>query len=83
MNFNLEVIGDEAHHAGRLNPGNLLELRLPLIDHQLVAAVGRLNPSLRFAHGQKTLLKAIAMGSLDFPSIAWIKRIILQVTCKG
>jgi asparagine synthase (glutamine-hydrolysing) len=53
-------------------PGNLLaygdamsmahglELRLPLIDHRLVTAVGRLTPSLRFAHGQKTLLKAIA-----------------------
>jgi asparagine synthase (glutamine-hydrolysing) len=53
-------------------PGNLLaygdamsmahglELRLPLLDHRLVTAVGHLDPSLRFAHGQKTLLKAIA-----------------------
>ncbi len=53
-------------------PGNLLaygdamsmahglELRLPLLDHRLVTAVGHLDPSLRLAHGQKTLLKTIA-----------------------
>ncbi len=53
-------------------PGNLLaygdamsmahglELRLPFLDHRLVEAVGRLSPALRFARGQKTLLKALA-----------------------
>ncbi|MBI2235912.1 MAG: asparagine synthase (glutamine-hydrolyzing) [Magnetospirillum sp.] len=53
-------------------PGNLLaygdamsmavalELRLPLLDHRLVEAVGRLSPALRFAQGKKTLLKAAA-----------------------
>jgi asparagine synthase (glutamine-hydrolysing) len=53
-------------------PGNLLaygdamsmavalEVRLPLIDHRLVEAVGRLSPALRFAAGKKTLLKAVA-----------------------
>ncbi len=37
-----------------------LELRTPLLDHRLVEAVGRLAPGLRFAHGKKTLLKAVA-----------------------
>ncbi|MGE5503018.1 MAG: asparagine synthetase B family protein, partial [Actinomycetota bacterium] len=53
-------------------PGNLLaygdamsmavalEVRLPLIDHRLLEAVGRLSPSLRFGQGKKTLLKAAA-----------------------
>ena len=53
-------------------PGNLLaygdamsmavalETRLPLLDHRLVEAVGRIAPSVRFAHGKKTILKAIA-----------------------
>jgi len=53
-------------------PGNLLaygdamsmrhslELRLPLIDHRLVDAVGTLAPELRVQDGMKTLLRAIA-----------------------
>lgn len=53
-------------------PGNLLaygdamsmavalELRLPLIDHRLVEAVGRIAAATRFAAGKKTVLKAIA-----------------------
>jgi asparagine synthase (glutamine-hydrolysing) len=53
-------------------PGNLLaygdamsmavalELRLPLLDHRLVEAVGRIAPAIRFAAGKKTLLKAMA-----------------------
>ena len=53
-------------------PGNLLaygdamsmrhslELRLPLIDHRLVEAVGTLAPGLRFQTGMKCLLKAVA-----------------------
>lgn len=53
-------------------PGNLLsygdamsmrhglELRLPLIDHRLVEAVGRIGGPVRFAQGKKTLLKAVA-----------------------
>ena len=40
VNFNLEAVGDEAHHAGRLDPGNLFELRLLLRerDEENVAA---------------------------------------------
>jgi asparagine synthase (glutamine-hydrolysing) len=53
-------------------PGNLLaygdsmsmavalEVRLPLIDHRLVEAVGRVSADLRMAQGKKTLLKAVA-----------------------
>jgi asparagine synthase (glutamine-hydrolysing) len=52
--------GNLLAYGDAMSMAHALELRLPLIDHRLVAAVGRLNPSLRFAHGQKTLLKAIA-----------------------
>ena len=53
-------------------PGNLLaygdamsmmhalELRLPLIDHRVIEAVGRLSPKLRMRHGLKTVLKGVA-----------------------
>jgi asparagine synthase (glutamine-hydrolysing) len=37
-----------------------LELRLPLIDHRVIEAVGRLDPGLRFQDGLKTLLRAVA-----------------------
>ena len=30
VNFNLQPVGDEAHHAGRFHPGNLFELRFLL-----------------------------------------------------
>lgn len=53
-------------------PGNLLaygdamsmvhalELRLPLLDHRVVEAVGRIAPALRMAEGKKTLLRRVA-----------------------
>lgn len=53
-------------------PGNLLsygdamsmavalEIRLPLLDHDLVEAVAGLSAATRFAHGQKSVLKAVA-----------------------
>jgi asparagine synthase (glutamine-hydrolysing) len=53
-------------------PGNLLaygdamsmavalELRLPFLDHHLVAVLGEMAPALRFAAGKKTLLRAVA-----------------------
>ena len=53
-------------------PGNLLaygdamsmihalELRLPLLDHRVVEAVGRIDPGLRMLQGKKTLLRAVA-----------------------
>ena len=53
-------------------PGNLLaygdamsmavalEIRLPLLDHDLIEAVAGLSPATRFASGQKSVLKAVA-----------------------
>ena len=53
-------------------PGNLLaygdamsmavalELREPFLDHRLVEAVGRVASATRFAHGKKSILKAVA-----------------------
>ncbi len=52
--------GNLLAYGDAMSMTHALELRLPLLDHRLIAAVGRLDPALRFAHGQKTLLKAIA-----------------------
>ncbi len=53
-------------------PGNLLaygdamsmavalEIRLPLLDHDVIEAVARISATTRFAKGQKTVLKAVA-----------------------
>jgi asparagine synthase (glutamine-hydrolysing) len=53
-------------------PGNILaygdamsmmhgfELRLPLLDHRVIEAMGRIAPTVRFAEGKKTVLKAVA-----------------------
>ncbi|MEQ8934823.1 MAG: asparagine synthase C-terminal domain-containing protein, partial [Amphiplicatus sp.] len=51
---NLLAYGDamSMHHA--------LELRLPLIDHRLIEAVGTFSPDTRFQGGLKTLLKEAA-----------------------
>jgi len=57
-------------------PGNLLsygdamsmavglEVRLPLLDHRLVEAVGRIAPQVRMADGKKTILKQVARSLL-------------------
>ncbi len=67
-------------------PGNLLaygdamsmrsslELRLPLIDHRLVEAVGRLAPALRLQGGMKFLLKRIAARLLPADVVRRPKR---------
>ena len=52
--YNLLAYGDA------MSMDHALELRLPLIDHRLVEAVGRLSPALRLAEGKKTLLKGVA-----------------------
>lgn len=51
-----------------------LELRLPLIDHRLIEAVGRLAPGLRFQGGLKTLLKAVARRLLPAEVVERRKR---------
>jgi asparagine synthase (glutamine-hydrolysing) len=52
--------GNLLSYGDAMSMAHGLELRLPLLDHRLVDAVGRLAPSLRIAHGPKTLLKAAA-----------------------
>jgi asparagine synthase (glutamine-hydrolysing) len=52
--------GNLLAYGDAMSMAHALELRLPLLDHRLVAAVGDLAPALRFANGPKTLLKAMA-----------------------
>ena len=52
--------GNILAYGDAMSMATALELRTPLLDHRLVEAVGRLSPSLRFAAGKKTLLKAVA-----------------------
>jgi asparagine synthase (glutamine-hydrolysing) len=52
--------GNLLAYGDAMSMSHALELRLPLLDHRLIAAVSRLDPALRFARGQKTLLKALA-----------------------
>ena len=52
--------GNLLAYGDAMSMQHALELRLPLIDHRLIEAVGRLTPGLRFQSGMKTLLKAAA-----------------------
>jgi asparagine synthase (glutamine-hydrolysing) len=52
--------GNLLFYGDAMSMGHALELRLPLLDHRLIDAVGRYAPGLRFAHGKKTLLRAVA-----------------------
>ena len=52
--------GNLLAYGDAMSMAHALELRLPLLDHRLIEAVSTLDPALRFAHGQKTLLKALA-----------------------
>jgi asparagine synthase (glutamine-hydrolysing) len=52
--------GNLLSYGDAMSMAHGLELRLPLLDHRLVDAMGRLAPSLRIAEGPKTLLKAAA-----------------------
>jgi asparagine synthase (glutamine-hydrolysing) len=52
--------GNLLAYGDAMSMAHALELRLPLLDHRVVEAVGRIDPALRFARGQKTLLKAVA-----------------------
>lgn len=51
---NLLAYGDAMSMAAAL------ELRLPFLDHRLIEVVGRMAPETRFAHGKKSILKAVA-----------------------
>ncbi len=52
--------GNLLSYGDAMSMRHALELRVPLIDHRLVEAVGRLSPAVRFHGGMKGLLKAIA-----------------------
>jgi asparagine synthase (glutamine-hydrolysing) len=52
--------GNLLAYGDAMSMAHALELRLPLLDHRLIEAVSTLDPALRFARGQKTLLKAVA-----------------------
>lgn len=52
--------GNLLSYGDAMSMATALETRLPLIDHRLLEAVARIAPEMRFAHGKKTLLKAVA-----------------------
>lgn len=52
--------GNLLAYSDAMSMRHALELRLPLIDHRLVEAVGKIAPDVRFKDGAKTLLKAVA-----------------------
>jgi asparagine synthase (glutamine-hydrolysing) len=52
--------GNLLAYGDAMSMAHALELRLPLLDHRLVEAVGRIHPDLRFMRGKKTLLRAVA-----------------------
>ncbi len=52
--------GNLLAYGDTMSMAHALELRVPLLDHRLIEAVGSLSSSLRFANGKKTLLRAIA-----------------------
>ena len=66
--------GNLLAYGDAMSMQHALELRLPMIDHRLVEAVGRLSPHLRFARGKKTLLKAVARRLLPEPIVSLPKR---------
>ena len=52
--------GNLLSYGDAMSMATALEIRLPLLDHRLVEAVGTMAPSLRFAQGKKTLLRMAA-----------------------
>jgi asparagine synthase (glutamine-hydrolysing) len=52
--------GNLLAYGDAMSMAHALELRLPLLDHRVVEAAGHLDAGLRFAHGKKTVLKAVA-----------------------
>lgn len=52
--------GNLLAYGDAMSMAHALELRLPLLDHRVIEAAGRIDASLRFAQGKKTLLKGVA-----------------------
>jgi asparagine synthase (glutamine-hydrolysing) len=66
--------GNLLSYGDAMSMAHALELRLPLLDHRLVEAVGRIHPHCRFAKGKKTLLRAAAKRLLPAAIIDAPKR---------
>jgi asparagine synthase (glutamine-hydrolysing) len=52
--------GNLLTYGDAMSMWHALELRLPLVDHRLIETVAQIPPSVRFARGKKTLLRAVA-----------------------
>ncbi|CCQ75458.1 asparagine synthase (glutamine-hydrolyzing) [Magnetospira sp. QH-2] len=52
--------GNLLAYGDAMSMRHALELRLPLIDHRLVEAVGKVTPALRVENGMKSLLRGVA-----------------------
>lgn len=66
--------GNLLAYGDAMSMRHALELRLPLIDHRLVEAVGRMGADVRFAQGKKTLLRAVAKKVLPAEMVDRPKR---------
>ncbi|GAB6052614.1 asparagine synthase (glutamine-hydrolyzing) [Magnetospira thiophila] len=52
--------GNLLAYGDAMSMRHALELRLPLMDHRLLEAVGKIAPGLRVEHGMKSLLRGVA-----------------------
>jgi asparagine synthase (glutamine-hydrolysing) len=66
--------GNLLAYGDAMSMRHALELRLPLLDHRVVEAVGALAPGVRFRDGSKTLLKAVARRLLPASIVERPKR---------
>ena len=66
--------GNLLAYGDAMSMKHALELRLPLLDHRLIAAVGKLHPQLRFQDGKKTLLRGLASRLLPASIVRRPKR---------
>ena len=66
--------GNLLAYGDAMSMQHALELRLPLIDHRVIEAVGRIAPAVRFSGGMKTLLKAAARRLLPAKAVERRKR---------
>jgi asparagine synthase (glutamine-hydrolysing) len=66
--------GNLLGYGDAMSMRHALELRVPLIDHRLVEAVGKLAPVVRLSGGLKGLLKAVARRLLPAETIDRPKR---------
>ena len=66
--------GNLLAYGDAMSMRHTLELRLPLIDHRIVEAVGRLSSKTRMSEGPKSVLRAVARRVLPGPLLRGPKR---------